>query len=288
MLILLVLIIVVILLSIRIVRQNYVGLIETFGKFSHSVDAGLHFVIPFAQRMRKVSLALQPLGIPKYSVITKDNADVEISVTLNYKVSDAQAYFYQNTNSEESLIQLIRGHLRDIIGKMTLDEALGSTAQINKDLFSAIDQLTASYGVVVIRVNIDELDPAREIQEAMDQQLTADRRKRAENSKAEGDAQSIELTTTAKNKALLETAKAQADAKKVAADAEKYRIETIQAGLAATTEGYFRDQSIEAFTKVAEGPNNLVVLSKDEVDKLGNLPVAGKLLGVNEKESEPK
>lgn len=284
--VLIVILIILLLCSIRIVPQNYVGLVETFGKFSHQINAGLHFVIPLVQRVRKVSLALQPLSVPRYSVISKDNADMEVSVTLNYKVANAQDYFYGNTDSVESLVQLVRGHLRDIIGRMTLDEALGSTAQINKELFAAIDQLTSTYGVIVIRVNIDELDPSKEIQDAMDQQLTADRRKRAEISKAEGDAKSIQLTNDAKNEALVNTAKAEKDAKILAADAEAYRIQKINETLAQSGENYFRNQSIDAFEKLAQGDSNLVVLAKDDVDQLGKLPVAGKLLGVNKDEKQ--
>ena len=200
------------------------------------------------------------------------------------KLNDLCTYRY--SYSVVSLVQLVRGHLRDIIGRMTLDEALGSTAQINKELFASIDQLTSTYGVIVIRVNIDELDPSKEIQDAMDQQLTADRRKRAEISKAEGDAKSIQLTNDAKNEALVNTAKAEKDAKILAADAEAYRIQKINETLAQSGENYFRNQSIDAFEKLAQGDSNLVVLAKDDVDQLGKLPVAGKLLGVNKDEKQ--
>lgn len=280
--VMLVLIIIFAICSVRVVPQNYVGLVETFGKYSHQLDAGLHFVIPFAQRVRKVSLALQPLSIPRYSIISKDNADMQVSVTLNYKVASAQDYFYGNTDSVESLVQLVRGHLRDIIGRMTLDEALGSTAKINSELFSAIDKLTSTYGIIVERVNIDELDPSKEIQDAMDQQLTADRNKRAAISKAEGEAKSIQLTNQAQNEALVNTAKAQKEAKMLAADAEAYRIQKINETLAQSGDGYFRNQSIDAFETLAKGDNNMVVLSKDDIDKLGSLPVAGKLLGIKD------
>ena len=140
-----------------------------------------------------MSLALQPLSLNPYSVITKDNADVQVSVTLNYLVSDPIKYFYNNTNSEESMSQLVRGHLRDIIGRMDLNQALGETSAINKELGDAVDDLTGIFGVKVVRINIDELDPSEEIQRAMDQQLTADRRKQAQILEAEGNARKIEL-----------------------------------------------------------------------------------------------
>ncbi|WP_301009734.1 SPFH domain-containing protein, partial [Ligilactobacillus agilis] len=110
-------------LGIKIIRQNCQGLVETLGKYSHSVEAGLHFYIPFIQRIESVELAMHPLKLQKYSVITQDNADIEASVTLNYHVTDAKKYTYENTDSVESMAQLVRGHLRDIIGRMDLNAA---------------------------------------------------------------------------------------------------------------------------------------------------------------------
>ncbi|WP_143805105.1 SPFH domain-containing protein, partial [Oenococcus oeni] len=162
-------------LFFKIVPQNNKGLVEVLGKYRKSVDPGIHFYIPFFQGIKEVTLAMSPLKLPNYSVITKDNADVSASVTLNYHVTDAVKYEYENTDSVESMAQLVRGHLRDIIGRLDLNEALGATARINQELASAIGDLTNTYGINVDRINIDELTPSRAIQEAMDKQLTADR-----------------------------------------------------------------------------------------------------------------
>ena len=162
-------------LFFKIVPQNNAGLVETLGKYRTRKEAGLHFYVPFVQRIRNVSLAMRPLRLPYYSVITADNADIKASVTLNYHVTDAVKYMYENTDSVESMAQLVRGHLRDIIGRMELNEALGSTTKINIQLASAIGDLTNTYGINVDRINIDELRPSASIQEAMDKQLTADR-----------------------------------------------------------------------------------------------------------------
>ena len=125
--IIVVLVIVYVCCGFRIVPQNNEGLVETLGKYSKTVKAGFIFVWPLFQRIRKVPLALQPLEISKYSIITKDNAEISTSLTLNYLVTDSYRYFYNNTDSVESMVQLIRGHLRDIIGRMDLNAALGST-----------------------------------------------------------------------------------------------------------------------------------------------------------------
>jgi regulator of protease activity HflC (stomatin/prohibitin superfamily) len=264
--------------GIKIIPQNNVGLRETLGKYTSTVHSGLSFYLPFFQDIQRVSLAMKPLKLPNYSVITKDNADVSASITLNYHVTDAVKYMYENTDSVESMAQLVRGHLRDIIGRMELNEALGATARINQELAAAIGDLTNTYGINVDRLNIDELTPSRTIQEAMDKQLTADRERVAVIARAEGEAKSIELTTKAKNDALIATAKAEADATKTRADAEKYRIDTIQDGLKTADAKYFQNQSINAFSELAKSDTNTIVVSSDQVGTLGQLPVVGELL----------
>ena len=281
--ILVILIIILLCLGFKVVPQNYVGLVETLGKYSKSVNAGLTLIIPIFQKIRRVSLALQPYQISKYRIITKDNAEITTSLTLNYQVTDAYRYFYNNTDSVESMVQLIRGHMRDIIGRMELNEALGSTSKINNELFKVIGDLTDVYGITVIRVNVDELLPSPEIQKAMDKQLTADREKTAAIARAEGEARNIELTTKAKNDALVATAKANAEAVKTQADAEAYRISKLQESLNEAGDGYFRNQSLDSFNKLAEGPNNLVVLDKEDMTELGKLPAAKKIWDADKK-----
>lgn len=275
-----IIIVVVILLLLsccRVVPQNNEGLIETLGKYSRTVKAGLVFIVPLIQHLRRVSLAMFPAEISKYSIITKDNAEITTSLTLNYLVTDSYKYFYNNTDSVKSMIELIRGHLRDIIGRMELNEALGSTSSINTQLSDAIGDLTDLYGIRVVRVNIDELLPSTEIQKAMDKQLTADREKIAAIEKAEGEAKNIELTTKAKNDALIATAKAKAEAVKTEADAEAYRINQLQSSLAQASEGYFRNQSLDSFNKLAQGPDNLIVVNKEDITNLSSLPATAKV-----------
>lgn len=266
--------------------QNNEGLIETLGKYSKTVKAGLVFIIPVIQKMRRVSLAMFPAEISKYSIITKDNAEITTSLTLNYLVTDSYKYFYNNTDSVKSMVELIRGHLRDIIGRMDLNDALGSTSSINTQLADAIGDLTDVYGIRVVRVNIDELLPSAEIQRAMDKQLTADREKIAAIEKAEGEAKNIELTTKAKNDALIATAKAKAAAVKTEADAEAYRINQLQASLATASDGYFKNQSLDSFNKLAEGPNNLIVTSKDDMTNLAAIPTTAKIWHKATKDSD--
>ena len=184
------------------------------------------------------------------------------------------------------MVELIRGHLRDIIGRMDLNDALGSTSSINSQLSDAIGDLTDIYGIRVVRVNIDELLPSTEIQKAMDKQLTADREKIAAIEKAEGEAKNIELTTKAKNDALIATAKAKAEAVKTEAEAEAYRIDQLQASLAKASDGYFKNQSLDSFNNLAKGPNNLIVVNKDDLTNLGSIPATAKIWHEATKDNE--
>ncbi|MDF7637512.1 SPFH domain-containing protein [Leuconostocaceae bacterium ESL0958] len=275
-------------LFFKIVPQNCVGLVETLGKYSNTRSSGLQFKLPLLQAIRIVPLALQPLKLQGYSVITKDNADISATVTLNFHVTDPQKYMYENTDSVESMKQLVRGHLRDIIGRMELNEALGSTSQINADLAEAIGDLTNTYGINVDRINIDELKPSQAIQSAMDTQLKADRERVAAISQAEGDARSIALRTKANNDALIATAKANAAATETAADAEAYRIEKVQSALNDADGRYFNNQSIDAFKSLAQSPANLIIADKESMPTTGQAATLAKLLKQQSEQGDQK
>lgn len=231
-------------LGFKIVRQNHVGLIETLGRYSREVSAGLNLYIPVFQKVRIVNLAMIPLSLKGY--FTKDNAEVQTNVTLNYHVTNAKKFEYENSDSVESMIQLVRGHLRDIIGKLDLNEALGSTSKINADLSLAIGDLTDTYGIKVDRVNIDELKPSASITESMEKQIRADREKTAAIAKANGDARSIEIEIKAKNEATVSSAKAEAEAIEAKADARAYEIQKLNDTLASVDSKYLTAQQIQA------------------------------------------
>ncbi|KRK79120.1 membrane protease family stomatin prohibitin-like protein [Companilactobacillus nodensis DSM 19682 = JCM 14932 = NBRC 107160] len=161
---------------------------------------------------------------------------------------------------------------------MDLNEALGSTSKINQELAAAIGDLTNTYGINVDRINIDELKPSTSIQDSMDKQLKADRERIAAIAKAEGEAKSIELTTKAKNDALIATAEAQAKATRTRADAENYRISQMNKILDEAKDGYFENQSIEAFKELANSPTNTVVVPSNQIGELGKIPVIKKML----------
>ena len=268
---------------IRIIPQNMVGMVSVLGKYQRQIQPGLHVVMPFITRVDRVDLAQVPLRLSEQSVISRDNAEVIISLSLNYHVTDPYKFTFENADSVKSMVQQSRAHLRGIIGTMDLNEVLNGTERINAALSKELGSITDAYGVNVDRINIDTIQPTPEIQESMNKQINATREREAAIARAEGEARSIELTTKAQNDALVSTAEANAKAVRLAADAEAYRIQKANDILSTVDANYLVAQNIDAFRDVAKSPANTVIVPNTAIDALGELKVAGQLLNTNQK-----
>ena len=269
--------------GIRIIPQNMVGMVSVLGKYQRQIQPGLHVVMPFITRVDRVDLAQVPLRLSEQSVISRDNAEVIISLSLNYHVTDPYKFTFENADSVKSMVQQSRAHLRGIIGTMDLNEVLNGTERINAALSKELGSITDAYGVNVDRINIDTIQPTPEIQESMNKQINATREREAAIARAEGEARSIELTTKAQNDALVSTAEANAKAVRLAADAEAYRIQKANDILSTVDANYLVAQNIDAFRDVAKSPANTVIVPNTAIDALGELKVAGQLLNTNQK-----
>ncbi|WP_338401429.1 SPFH domain-containing protein [Weissella confusa] len=269
--------------GIRIIPQNMVGMVSVLGKYQRQMEPGFHVVMPFITRVDRVDLAQVPLRLSEQSVISRDNAEVIISLSLNYHVTDPYKFTFENADSVKSMVQQSRAHLRGIIGTMDLNEVLNGTERINAALSKELGSITDAYGVNVDRINIDTIQPTPEIQESMNKQINATREREAAIARAEGEARSIELTTKAQNDALVSTAEANAKAVRLAADAEAYRIQKANDILSTVDANYLVAQNIDAFRDVAKSPANTVIVPNTAIDALGELKVAGQLLNTNQK-----
>lgn len=280
--IIVVLIIEVILFTgVRIIPQNMVGMVSVLGKYQKQIEPGLHVVVPVITHVDRVDLAQVPIRLSEQSVISQDNAEVIISLSLNYHVTNPYKFTFENADSVKSMIQQSRAHLRGIIGTMDLNDVLNGTERINAALSRELGSITDAYGVNVDRINIDTIQPTPEIQESMNKQINATREREAAIARAQGEARSIELTTKAKNDALVATAEADAKAVRLAADAEAYRIQKANEILSQVDGNYLAAQNIDAFRDVAKSPANTVIVPNTAIDALGDLKVAGALLGTN-------
>ncbi|MBA5961805.1 SPFH/Band 7/PHB domain protein [Weissella cibaria] len=267
--------------GVRIIPQNMVGMVSVLGKYQKQIEPGLHVVVPVITQVDRVDLAQVPIRLSEQSVISQDNAEVIISLSLNYHVTNPYKFTFENADSVKSMIQQSRAHLRGIIGTMDLNDVLNGTERINAALSRELGSITDAYGVNVDRINIDTIQPTPEIQESMNKQINATREREAAIARAQGEARSIELTTKAKNDALVATAEADAKAVRLAADAEAYRIQKANEILSQVDGNYLAAQNIDAFRDVAKSPANTVIVPNTAIDALGDLKVAGALLGTN-------
>lgn len=186
---------VVVMKSIRIVPQSYSIIVERLGKFKAKYDAGLHLLMPFVDRVRStVDLREQVVSFPPQPVITSDNLVVSIDSVIYYQVTDPKRATYEIANYLQAIEQLTVTTLRNVIGSMDLEQTLTSRDEINGQLRGVLDQATGRWGIRVANVELKSIDPPRSIQGSMEQQMRAERDRRAAILTAEGVKQSQILT----------------------------------------------------------------------------------------------
>lgn len=171
-------------LGIRIVRPTHRYLVETLGKYKKTFDPGFHWIIPIIQRTIPVNITEQMVDIESQVVITKDNLNVRVDGVVYYKVKDPYAAMYNVDDHKLQLATLARTTLRAVIGKMTLADANEKRSEINQDIETVLDKETDSYGVDVLRVELQSIDPPKDVQIAMNEVVKAERMKQAELDKA--------------------------------------------------------------------------------------------------------
>jgi regulator of protease activity HflC (stomatin/prohibitin superfamily) len=217
-------------MAIRVVRPFERGLVERLGKFQRILDPGLNMIVPFFDTMIKVDMREVVLDVPPQLVITKDNVSVEVDAVIYEQVTDPARSKYEIANYIMASTKLAQTNLRNVVGEMDLDACLASRDSINAQLRDVLDEATDKWGVRVNRVELQRIDPPRDITEAMSRQMKAERDKRAAILAAEGVKQS-EITKAEgyKQSAILE-AEGQAEAVRKKADAEKYRQLTVAQG----------------------------------------------------------
>ena len=186
---------VVVMKSIRIVPQSYSIIVERLGKFKAKYDAGLHLLMPFVDRVRStVDRREQVVSFPPQPVITSDNLVVSIDSVIYYQVTDPKRATYEIANYLQAIEQLTITTLRNVIGSMDLEQTLTSRDEINGQLRGVLDQATGRWGIRVANVELKSIDPPRSIQGSMEQQMRAERDRRAAILTAEGVKQSQILT----------------------------------------------------------------------------------------------
>lgn len=229
--------------ALYIVRQAEVVIIERFGKYHHMLTPGLHFVVPFidtphrcywtfvysdgrgqyyrsVKTMTRVDLRESVYDFPKQHVITKDNVNIEINALLYYQIMDPKAAVYEVINLPEAIEKLTQTTLRNVIGSLDLDETLVSRNKINDKLQVILDEATDKWGVKVNRVELQEVNPPRDIQLAMEKQMRAERDRRAIILESEGKKRAAILTAEGERESRVLKAKGLAESKILEAEGQ--------------------------------------------------------------------
>jgi regulator of protease activity HflC (stomatin/prohibitin superfamily) len=297
-LLVLVIIIFIVALTVKIVPQQRVSVVERLGKYNRLLNPGMNILVPFIDHVRvNHDLRIQQANVPPQTVITKDNVQVQIDTIIFYQIVAPEQATYGISDYVYGVRNITTATLRQIIGNMELDETLSGRERISSNIRLALDEATEKWGVRIERVEVLDIKPPSDIQEAMDKQMKAERSKRAivleaEAAKqdvilrAEGDKQSKILKAEGDKEARIRQAEGfrqaqelealgQAKAIQAVAEAEKIRIELLRS--AGLDENVLAYRSFEALTEIAKGAANKVFLPVGAIDTLSSLGAIGEV-----------
>ena len=281
---LLMVITVLIITNVKIVPQSRAYVIEWLGAYKTTWQTGFHIKVPFIERIaRNVSLKEQVVDFPPQPVITKDNVTMQIDTVVFFQITDPKLYAYGVENPISAIENLTATTLRNIIGELELDHTLTSRDTINAKIRGILDEATDSWGIKVNRVELKNILPPREIQDAMEKQMKAERERResilrAEGEKAsqilvaEGKKESLILAAEADKRAAILHAEAVKESKIREAEGEAEAIRTIQQAEAQAIEfinqakpgeGYLTMRKLEAFEKAADGQATKIIIPSE-------------------------
>jgi len=291
-LLIVVLVIVYLFMGVRVVRQGYVYTVERLGRYTLAANPGLHFLVPFVDRVgHKVNMMEQVLDIPGQEIITRDNAMVGVDAIVFFQVLDAGKAAYEVSSLYVAIMQLTTTNLRTVMGSMDLDETLSKRDEINARLLAVVDHATSPWGIKITRVEIKDIRPPADISNAMARQMKAEREKRAQILEAEGLRAAEILRAEGQKQAQIleaegrrEAAFRDAEARERSAAAEAKATEVVSEAIAASGTqalNYFVAQKyVEAVGQFATSPNAKTILFPVEATQLiGTLGGIGDLIG---------
>lgn len=245
--------------AVRIIPQARAGVVERLGKYQTTFTPGLHFMVPFIDRLLPlIDLREQVVAFPSQSVITEDNLVVGIDTVVYFQVTDPQAATYEITNYIHAVDELTSATLRNVVGGLNLEQTLTSRDEINAQLRGVLDSTTGRWGLRVSRVDIKEIKPPTSIQDSMEKQMRAERDRRAAILTAEGQKQSQILTAEGERQAAILSAEGDAKAAILRADGEAQAIHKVFSAIhrSKPTQQLLSYQYLQTLPKLAEGSSN--------------------------------
>ena len=258
--------------TVRMVPQGYEWTVERFGRYTHTMSPGLHFLVPVVYGVgRKVNMMEQVLDVPSQDVITKDNAVVKVDGVVFFQVLDAAKAAYEVSNLEVAMIALVQTNIRTVIGSMDLDESLSQRETINAQLLNVVDHATHPWGIKVTRIEIRDIAPPRDLVDSMARQMKAERDRRAvileaegkrqaQILKAEGEKQAQVLEAEGRREAAFRDAEARERSAEAEAKATEMVSEAIAKGDVQAINYFVANNYIKALEAVASAPNQKVLM----------------------------
>ena len=278
--IIILLVIVFLVTNIRIVQQAKAVVVERLGAYKATWGVGLHFKIPFIERIAKtVSLKEQVVDFPPQPVITKDNVTMQIDTVIYFEITDPKMYTYGVEHPLTAIENLTATTLRNIIGDLELDQTLTSRDIINGKMRAILDEATDPWGIKVNRVELKNIIPPREIQDAMEKQMKAERERREAILKAEGEKKSAILLAEGEKESAILRADAQKQAHILEAEGEAQAILQVQQATAegirllneaGASEAVIQLKALEAFAAAADGKATKIIIPS-EIQSLAGL-----------------
>lgn len=290
--VLVVVLLVVLSLSVRVVRQATTVVVERLGKYRKTLDTGIHFIIPLVDRtLPPISLKERVADFKPQPVITKDNVTMQIDTVVYFQVTDAKLFTYGVERPINAIENLTATTLRNIVGELELDETLTSRDTVNAKMRNILDEATDPWGIKINRVELKNILPPHDIQEAMEKQMRAERERRESILRAEGEKKSKILIAEGEKESIVLQAEAEKQRVMLAAEAEKAKLIAEAEGSARAIElvnkanpnaAYVTLQGYEALKVLANG-NSTKIIVPSEIQN-----VAGLLASLKETVTDPK
>jgi regulator of protease activity HflC (stomatin/prohibitin superfamily) len=283
--------------GVKTVSQGMNWTIERFGKYTRTLSPGLNLIVPFIDRVgQKITMMEQVMDVPQQEVITKDNATVTVDGVTFYQVVDAARASYEVENLRLAILNLTMTNIRTVMGGMDLDALLSHRDEINERLLRVVDAAVSPWGVKVLRIEIKDIVPPRDLVDAMGRQMKAEREKRAsileaegarasEILRAEGEKQAQILQAEGRKEAAYRDAEARERLAEAEAKATQMVSDAISAGNVAAVNYFIADKYVQALKAIGTAPNQKVIMMPLEASSL-----IGSVAGISEllKETFPK
>jgi regulator of protease activity HflC (stomatin/prohibitin superfamily) len=261
--------------TVRIIPQARAGIVERFGRYNRTLTPGMAILVPFMDRVKPlIDLREQVVTFPPQPVITQDNLVVQIDTVLYFTVTDPKSSTYEVANPLQAIEQITVTTLRNVVGSLSLEDALTSRDHVNTQLRGVLDEATGKWGIRVNRVEIKSIDPSVSIQEAMEKQMRAERERRAAILTAEGVKQSQILTAEGEKQAAVLKAEGAKQASILRAEGDAKAIDTVFTAIHAgkPDQGLLSYQYLQMLPQLAQGSANKVfVVPSEFTDAFGGI-----------------